>query len=110
MRTATARECECAKGGETRKPSAPRSGELKDKLRKRLARIEGQVRGVKRMVEEETYCDDILSQIAATKSALDAAAVLLLEHHLRSCVADRFRSGDEGIVEELKATIGRMLG
>ncbi len=92
-----------------REPASPRSVELKANLKKRLARIEGQVRGVQRMVEENVYCDDILSQIAATRSALDAAALLLLEHHLRSCVAERFRAGDEGIVEELKKTIDRML-
>jgi DNA-binding FrmR family transcriptional regulator len=87
----------------------PRAEDLKAALRKRLARIEGQVRGVGRMVEEGACCDEVLAQVAAIKSALDGASTLILEHHLRGCVASRFRAGDDGIVEELKTTIGRML-
>jgi CsoR family transcriptional regulator, copper-sensing transcriptional repressor len=100
--------CGCGQDG-NRKPAIPRSAELKADVKRRLARIEGQVRGICRMIDEDTYCDDILAQVAATKSALDAAALLILEHHLRGCVAERFRAGDRGIVEELKKTIDRML-
>ncbi len=61
-------------------------GRKNDVLR-RLRRIEGQVRGLERMVDEETYCIDVLTQVAATTKALQAVAVLLLEEHLRHCVA-----------------------
>ena len=63
-------------------------------LGKRLNRIEGQVRGIARMIEEDRYCVDVLTQIAAVQSALDALARKLLEHHLHGCVAQAGRSGD----------------
>jgi CsoR family transcriptional regulator, copper-sensing transcriptional repressor len=63
-------------------------------LGKRLNRIEGQVRGIARMIEEDRYCVDVLTQIAAVQSALDALARKLLEHHLHGCVAQAVRSGD----------------
>ena len=66
----------------------------KDAYLKRLRRIEGQARGISRMVDEEQYCIDILTQISALKSALDAVAVGLLDDHLRHCVVDAARAGD----------------
>ena len=63
-------------------------------LAKRLNRIEGQVRGVARMIDEDRYCVDILTQVAAVQSALDALARKLLEHHLHGCVAQAVASGD----------------
>jgi len=63
-------------------------------LEKRLNRIEGQVRGIARMIDEDRYCVDVLTQIAAVQSALDALARKLLEHHLHGCVAQAVRSGD----------------
>ncbi|PZQ89503.1 MAG: hypothetical protein DI534_06720 [Leifsonia xyli] len=71
----------------------------KDKYLNRLKRIEGQARGVSRMVDEEQYCIDILTQISALKSALDAVAVGLVDDHLKHCVLDAARMGDEGDVE-----------
>ena len=59
----------------------------KQQLVARLKRIEGQVRGLQRMIDEDTYCIDVLTQVAATTKALQAVAVLLLEEHLRHCVA-----------------------
>jgi len=67
----------------------------KDALVKRLKRVEGQVRGIERMVEEERYCIDILTQISAATTALDALGLKLLEQHVSSCVAGAFASGDE---------------
>lgn len=64
-------------------------------LLKRLRRVEGQVRGLQRMVEEETYCIDVLTQVSAVKRALDKVAVMLVEDHVRGCVVDAVRSGDE---------------
>lgn len=63
-------------------------------LGKRLNRIEGQVRGIARMIDEDRYCLEVLTQIAAVQSALDALARKLLEHHLHGCVAQAVRSGD----------------
>jgi len=75
----------------------------------RLNRIEGQVRGIKRMVEEEAYCDDILNQIASIQSALYGVARLLLEKHMKSCVKEQILSGDERVIDEVLATIFRMM-
>jgi DNA-binding FrmR family transcriptional regulator len=73
-----------------------RHGYVSDKqaLQQRLRRIEGQVRGVQRMVEDERYCIDILTQISAISSALDAVAVKVLNDHVEHCVAGAFASGD----------------
>ena len=63
-------------------------------LGKRLNRIEGQVRGIARMIEDDRYCVDILTQVAAVQSALDGLARKLLEHHLHGCVAHAIASGN----------------
>ena len=60
----------------------------KDDLQKRLRRIEGQVRGLQRMVDEDTYCIDVLTQVSATTSALQSVALGLLDEHLRHCVTE----------------------
>jgi CsoR family transcriptional regulator, copper-sensing transcriptional repressor len=67
----------------------------KDALMKRLHRIEGQVRGVERMVAQDRYCIDILTQIAAVTTALDSLAFLVLDEHVKHCVAGALASGDE---------------
>ena len=69
------------------------AGEKQD-LIKRLHRIEGQVRGIERMLEEERYCIDILTQVAAVSTALESLALRLLDEHVNRCVADAFASGD----------------
>jgi DNA-binding FrmR family transcriptional regulator len=82
----------------------------KKSIQDRLNRLEGQVRGIQRMVDEERYCIDILTQVNAVKAALDRVAVRLLEDHVRHCVADAVRDGDgEEKVGELSAAIGRFL-
>ncbi|WP_159875095.1 MULTISPECIES: metal-sensitive transcriptional regulator [Aquitalea] len=71
-------------------------------LLKRLARIEGQVRGISGMVESDRYCVDVLTQVAAVKSALDAVAMQLLENHMKGCVSRALQEGDAtGMVTEL---------
>lgn len=79
-------------------------------LLKRLARIEGQVRGVSRMVEEERYCIDVLTQIGAIEAALDKVALGLIDEHTRHCVVRA--EGDERTekVDELIAALGRFVG
>jgi CsoR family transcriptional regulator, copper-sensing transcriptional repressor len=67
----------------------------KDKLLKRLARIEGQVRGISRMIEEDRYCIDVLTQLGAVDTALEAVAIKVLEDHVQHCVAAALASGDE---------------
>jgi len=68
----------------------------KDKLLKRLARIEGQVRGISRMIEDDRYCIDVLTQLGAVDTALEAVAIKVLEDHVQHCVAAALASGDEG--------------
>jgi DNA-binding FrmR family transcriptional regulator len=72
----------------------------KDALVKRLHRIEGQVRGLERMVEEDRYCIDILTQIAAVTTALESVGLKLLDDHVGHCVRDAFASGDEAAADE----------
>ena len=67
---------------------------------RRLKRIEGQVRGLARMVEDDRYCIDILTQIAATKTALESLAFKVLDDHVNHCVADAIASGDSKSAEE----------
>jgi DNA-binding FrmR family transcriptional regulator len=77
-------------------------------LLRRMNRIEGQVRGIARMVEEERNCVDVLTQIAAVRSALDAAALQLLEHHAHGCLLRAVESGDGArTVSELMQVIGK---
>lgn len=73
----------------------------KDAYLKRLRRIEGQVRGLHRMVDEDEYCIDVLTQISAVTRALQGVALGLLEDHLRHCVADAVAGGDSDAEEKL---------
>jgi DNA-binding FrmR family transcriptional regulator len=66
----------------------------KDDYRKRLRRIEGQVRGIQRMIDEDTYCIDVLTQVSAITKALQSVAVGLLDEHIRHCVSDAARGDD----------------
>jgi CsoR family transcriptional regulator, copper-sensing transcriptional repressor len=83
----------------------------RDALIKRLHRIEGQVRGIERMVATDRYCIDILTQVSAVSTALDSLAFLVLDEHVRHCVAGALTSGDEleaqAKAEELLAAVHR---
>ena len=83
----------------------------KDAVRKRLRRIEGQVRGIQRMVDEDAYCIDVLTQISAATSALQAVALQLLDEHLSHCVADALATGTDADakVAEASAAIARLV-
>ena len=72
----------------------------REQLLKRLARIEGQVRGIARMIEDDRYCIDILTQLGAVDTALEAVAVKVLEEHVQHCVAGALASGDKHEAEE----------
>jgi DNA-binding FrmR family transcriptional regulator len=81
----------------------------KDQLQKRLARIEGQVRGISKMVEEDRYCIDILTQISAIQAALDKVALGLLDGHARTCVVGAESELQEERTVELMAAVGRLM-
>lgn len=80
----------------------------KEQLLRRLSRVEGQVRGVARMVEEDRYCIDVLTQISAIRAALDKVALGLVDDHARHCMRDPKRDPDQD-VDELMGALGRML-
>ena len=72
----------------------------KDDYLRRLRRVEGQVRGLQRMIDEDTYCIDVLTQVSAVTSALQSVAVGLLDEHMRHCVSDAAR-GDDGRADQM---------
>lgn len=86
-----------------------RSAEESKKLINRLNRIEGQIRGIRGMVEKNAYCPDILVQVAAANAALNAFNKELLAEHMRTCVVNDIRDGKEEIIEELVATMHRLM-
>ena len=86
-----------------------RDDEEKKVLLKRLGTIEGQVRGIQKMVENDIYCSDILMQVSAVSNALNSFNKLLLESHIRSCVADDIRRGKEEKVDELCRMLQKLM-
>ena len=74
---------------------AHHSEQVKLNLKSRLNRIEGQVKAINRMIDEDVYCDDVLTQIRATRSALNSVATKLLEHHMKSCIMEKINQGTE---------------
>ncbi|MDR0269076.1 metal-sensitive transcriptional regulator [Paenibacillus sp.] len=85
------------------------SQQTKNNLITRLNRIEGQIRGIKGLIEKDTYCDDVLNQIAAIQAALNGVGKLLLENHMRSCVVERIESGDHDVIDELLVTVKKLM-
>lgn len=85
------------------------SEEVKKNLTSRLNRIEGQIRGVKGLIEKDTYCDDVITQISAIQSALNSVGKILLEGHLKSCVVERIQEGDDEVIDEFLVTIQRLM-
>lgn len=86
-----------------------RDEKLKSGLIARLNRAEGQVRGIKGMIEKDAYCDDVLNQIAAVQAALNSVSKLILENHIRGCVIKKINAGEVEVVDELISTIGKLL-
>ena len=82
---------------------------IKKDLTTRLNRVEGQIRGIKGMIDKDVYCDDIITQLSATQSALNSVAKILLEGHLKGCVVDRLNEGDEEVLDELVVTIQKLM-
>ncbi len=94
--------CSCHKTKE-------RSPEEYKKLINRLSRIEGQIRGIKGMVEKNAYCPDIMTQVAAVNAALNAFNKELLANHIKTCVVNDIRDGRDDIVDELVDTLGKLM-
>jgi DNA-binding FrmR family transcriptional regulator len=102
-----AAEESCCSSDEERK--SHHSDKTKSNLISRLNRIEGQIRGVKGMIEKDTYCDNVLNQISAIQSALNGVGKLLLERHMKSCVVERIQAGDHEVIEELLITVNKLM-
>lgn len=92
------------------------SGRKKDRSEKeykdlvnRLSRIEGQIRGIKRMLDEDCYCPDIMIQVSAANAALNSFNKVLLANHIRTCVADDIRNGNDDVIDELVTTLGKLM-
>jgi len=86
-----------------------RTAEERKRLLHRLNRIEGQVRGVRKMVESDTYCTDILVQVGAINSALNAFNRELLADHIRTCVSEDIKNGKDETIEELVMTLQKLM-
>ncbi len=95
-------ECECHKTKE--RPEK----EYKDLLN-RLSRIEGQVRGIRKMVEQDAYCTDVLIQVSAVNAALNSFNKVLLANHIRTCVAENIRNGNDEVVDELVTVLQKLM-
>ncbi len=89
--------------------SKVRSKEEQKKLINRLSRIEGQIRGVKRMIEADAYCPDILVQVSAITSAINSFSKELLEAHIRSCVVQEIKEDDPDTIDVLMKTLRRLM-
>ena len=94
--------CCCAK-------TTDRSEEERKKLIHRLNRIEGQIRGIRGMVEKDAYCADILTQSAAVNAAVNAFNRDLIASHIKGCVARDIRAGDDDVIDELVATLQKLM-
>ena len=105
--TKTAAPCGCVVEGETRK--TVRNEKEKHYLDGRLNRVIGQLGGVKRMIDEDRYCEDVLMQLSAIDSAVKSISTYILEQHMRGCVVRDIKSGEEGSVDEVLMLFKRFM-
>ena len=96
----------CCCGGEKH---TLRSDDERKKLLNRLSRIEGQIRGIRGMLDRNAYCPDILAQAAAANAALNAFSRELLSSHIRSCVVNDVRAGNDEVIDELLSTLQKLM-
>ncbi len=94
--------CDCAK-------KKHRNEDEYRNLVNRLSRIEGQVRGVRTMLENDAYCTDVLIQVSAVQAALNSFNRELLSNHIHTCVADSIRAGDDSVIDELLQALQRLM-
>lgn len=99
--------CHTGEGTTCRKSHHPE--QVKKNMITRLNRVEGQIRGIKGMIEKDVYCDDVITQLSATQSALNSVAKILLEGHIKGCVVDRLGEGDDAVLDELLVTIQKLM-
>lgn len=101
--TAEAAPCGCAASGAATPAHkhTPRSDELKKSVTCRLNRAIGQLNGVKAMIEDDRYCGDVLTQLAAAESAVRAVSRMVMQDHLKTCVVERVQQGDTEVVDEV---------
>lgn len=97
----------CCCGGNVKKTE--RADKDKKKLVNRLSRIEGQIRGIKKMIENDAYCNDVLIQSAAVGAAINAFNRELLSNHIHSCVVRDIREGKDEVVDELMVTLQKLI-
>ena len=97
----------CCCGGDAKKTE--RAEKDKKKLVNRLSRIEGQIRGIKKMIENDSYCNDVLIQSAAVGAAINAFNRELLSNHIHSCVVRDIREGKDEVVDELMVTLQKLI-
>lgn len=97
----------CCCGGNAKKTE--RAEKDKKKLVNRLSRIEGQIRGIKKMIENDAYCNDVLIQSAAVDAAINAFNRELLSNHIHSCVVRDIREGKDEVVDELMVTLQKLI-
>lgn len=90
-------------------PQKERSEKEYKDLINRLSRIEGQIRGIKRMLDEDCYCPDIITQVAAANAALNSFNKVLLANHIKTCVADDIRAGKDETIDELLNTLQKLM-
>ena len=105
----TKKESECKEMPCCCQRKTAREAEEKKKLMNRLNRIEGQIRGIKGMVEKDAYCPEILVQVSAVNAALNSFNKVLLADHIRTCVADNIREGNDEVVDELVTTLQKLM-
>lgn len=98
--------CHSSSSGERK---SHHSAEFKNNLNTRLNRIEGQIRGVKGMIERDTYCDDVLNQLAAVQALLNGVGKMLLEGHMKSCIVERIEAGEHEVIDELLITVNKLM-
>lgn len=101
--------CCCISNEETGEKMTMRSEEERKKLIHRLNRIEGQIRGIRGMLERDAYCTDVLTQSAAVNAAVNAFNKELLASHIRSCVARDIRDGKDEVIDELVVTLQKLM-
>jgi len=104
----TEKSCCCTADSGTGKKKM-RSEEEKHELVTRLNRIAGQIRGITNMIENDAYCVDVLTQIASTQAALNSLSRVMLDTHIRTCVAQGVKNGDEAVLDELLETLRKFM-